>query len=144
MGYLWGIKVIEFGSRVNLSSRCLEEMGEKNEQARKTSEERGYACPRGPWKSFLLALWESGKFLLVKRLKRFVESLKWRSEEIFFVQKELHHLHCWLNAYHQNLDNIDEMKCLPGVWIWKKFHYYLFKCSQNLNMADNHRNCQHH
>ena len=33
---------------------------------------------------------------------------------------ELGGLCCWWNAYHQNLDMIDEMKHLPGAWIWKK------------------------
>ena len=32
---------------------------------------------------------------------------------------------CRWNAYHQNLDRIDEMKYLPGAWIWKTFHYYI-------------------
>ena len=30
---------------------------------------------------------------------------------------------CRWNAYRQNLDRIDEMKHLPGVWIWKTFRY---------------------
>ena len=42
--------------------------------------------------------------------KRFVESLKRKSEEISSVQKELGGLYCRWNAYHQNLDRIDEMK----------------------------------
>ena len=29
---------------------------------------------------------------------------------------------CRWNAYHQNLDRIDEMKHLPVAWIWKTFH----------------------
>ena len=33
---------------------------------------------------------------------------------------ELGGLCCRWNAYHQNLDMIDEMKHLPGTWIWKK------------------------
>ena len=33
---------------------------------------------------------------------------------------ELIGLCCRWNAYHQNLDMIDEMKHLPGAWIWKK------------------------
>ena len=33
---------------------------------------------------------------------------------------ELGGLCCRWNAYHQNLDMIDEMKHLPGAWIWKK------------------------
>ena len=40
--------------------------------------------------------------------KRFLELLKWRSEEVFFVQKELGGLHCEWDAYHQALDSIDE------------------------------------
>ena len=36
---------------------------------------------------------------------------------------ELGGLCCWWNAYHQNLDRIDEMKHLPGAWIWKTFRY---------------------
>ena len=33
---------------------------------------------------------------------------------------ELGGLCCRWNVYHQNLDMIDEMKHLPGAWIWKK------------------------
>ena len=33
---------------------------------------------------------------------------------------ELGSLCCRWNVYHQNLDMVDEMKHLPGVWIWKK------------------------
>ena len=33
---------------------------------------------------------------------------------------ELGGLCCRWNAYHQNLDMIDEMKHLPGAWTWKK------------------------
>ena len=35
---------------------------------------------------------------------------------------ELGGLCCQWSAYHQNLDRIDEMKHLPGAWIWKTFH----------------------
>ena len=35
---------------------------------------------------------------------------------------ELGGLCCQWSAYHQNLDSIDEMKHLPGAWIWKTFH----------------------
>ena len=49
------------------------------------------------------------------------ESLKWRLEEIFFVQKELSGLHCEWDVDHQDMDKIDEMKHLPGGWIWKTF-----------------------
>ena len=45
--------------------------------------------------------------------KRSVESLKRRSEEILFAKKEPGGFHCRWNAYHQNLDRIDEMKHLP-------------------------------
>ena len=40
---------------------------------------------------------------------------------------ELGGLCCRWNAYHQNLDMIDEMKHLPGTWIWKNLSllYYL-------------------
>ena len=42
-------------------------------------------------------------------------------EEIFFVQKELGGLHCEWDVDHQDMDKIDEMKHLPGGWIWKTF-----------------------
>ena len=35
---------------------------------------------------------------------------------------ELGDLCCRWNAYHQNLDRIDEMKHLWGAWIWNTFH----------------------
>ena len=41
---------------------------ERTGSAWETREEWGSACPRGPWKSFLLAFWECGKFLFVKWL----------------------------------------------------------------------------
>ena len=34
---------------------------------------------------------------------------------------ELGGLCCRWNVYHQNLDMTDEMKHLPGAWIWKKY-----------------------
>ena len=37
--------------------------------------------------------------------------------------RELGGLVCRWNAYHQHLDRIDEMKHLPGAWIWKTFRY---------------------
>ena len=43
---------------------------------------------------------------------------------------ELGGLCCWWNAYHQNLDMIDEMKHLPGALIWKNvslLYYFLFR-----------------
>ena len=51
-----------------------------------------------------------------------LQSLQWRSEEIFFCPGELGGLCCQWSAYHQNLDRIDEIKHLPGAWIWKTFH----------------------
>ena len=67
------------------------------------------------------------------RDKRFVESLQWWSEEIFFAQEEnlIGSLCCRRNVYHQNLDMTDEMKYLPGAWIWKKtFHYCIIRRSE--------------
>ena len=49
-----------------------------------------------------------------KRRQKIAESLKWRLEEIFFVQKELSGLHCEWDVDHQDMDKIDEMKHLPG------------------------------
>ena len=51
----------------------------------------------------------------VARDKRFLESLQWRSEEIFFAEEDLaayvvHGTH----IYQQNLDMIDEMKHFLG------------------------------
>ena len=54
--------------------------------------------------------------------KRFVESLKWRSEEIIFVQKALGGLHCQCNAYHQELERIDEVNHAFRNW------YYSLEC----------------
>ena len=36
---------------------------------------------------------------------------------------ELGGLCCRWNVYHQNLDMIDEMKHLPGAWIWKNINF---------------------
>ena len=38
---------------------------------------------------------------------------------------ELGGLCCRWKAYHQNLDMIDEMKHLPGTWIWKPFTIFV-------------------
>ena len=39
---------------------------------------------------------------------------------------ELDGLCCRWDAYHQNLDMIDDTKHLPGTWIWKPFTIVLF------------------
>ena len=57
--------------------------------------------------------------------KRFFETLKQRSEEIFVVQNELGGLHCRWNAYHKDLDRIDGMKHLPGALKTFGYCYHL-------------------
>ena len=47
-----------------------------------------------------------------------------------FCSGELGGLCCRWNAYHQNLDRTDEMKYLPGAWIWKTFHYCIIRRSE--------------
>ena len=43
---------------------------------------------------------------------------------------ELGGLCCRWNAYHQNLDMIDEMKHLPGAWIWKNVSLCIIRHSE--------------
>ena len=37
---------------------------------------------------------------------------------------------CRWNAYHQNLDRMDEMIHLPGAWLWKTFQYCIIRRSE--------------
>ena len=54
-----------------------------------------------------------------------------RTEGIILHHQLLKHgLCCRWNAYHQNLDRSDEMKHLPGAWIWKTFHYCIIRRSE--------------
>ena len=110
---------------------------------RETRGGRGSACPEGPRKSFQLAfcecslrrrrskpstngldecvgrlqrrLCECGYFQLVGRLPR--GKVTALGEKTHSINHQLlkHGLCCRWNAYHQNLDRIDEMKDLPGA-----------------------------
>ena len=52
--------------------------------------------------------------------KRFVESMKWRSEEIFFAQENL--AACVVDGMHTIKTWTGLMKHLLGAWIWNTFH----------------------
>ena len=55
--------------------------------------------------------------------------------------EELGGLCCQWNAYNQNLNRIDEMKNLPGAWIWKTFHYSIIRSEATWDLLFMSRYC---